>query len=83
MSSPIQLDRHRGYMEDETGRVVFYKLIFDNILNAAAHLKYVPPGAYQGWVHGDKVGIHDFTTNRYFVFGYGWIDEQAFRDLCA
>ncbi len=52
-------------MDFSDGTVVFYKLIFKNIIDAGNFLRELDPGNYKGWVQGDHFGIVDLDT--------GWI----------
>jgi hypothetical protein len=61
----IQFEKHQGTLNTSDGTVVFYKLIFKNIIDASNFLRHLDPGNYEGWVHGDLFGIVDSDT--------GWI----------
>ncbi len=58
----IQFEKHHGVMDSSTGSVTFYKLIFNNMIEASKFLKDLDPGNYQGWVRGDHFGVVDLDT---------------------
>jgi hypothetical protein len=65
MTQKIRFEKHHGTMDFSDGTVVFYKLIFKNIIDAGNFLRELDPGNYKGWVQGDHFGIVDLDT--------GWI----------
>ena len=58
----IKFEKHPGMMDMDTKNVVFYKLVFDNIINAGKVLRDLPPGNYEGWVNGVEFGVIDLDT---------------------
>jgi hypothetical protein len=57
-------------MDAKSGNVSFYKLVFQNILQAATFLRHVQPGNYEGWVNhdDDQFGIRDLDTGIIYTY---------------
>ena len=52
-------------MNFSDGAVMFYNLIFLNIIHATNFFRHLDPGNYEGWIKDDLYGIVDLDT--------GWI----------
>ena len=58
----INFEGHQGELVKSDGSVIFYDLIFDDILHARKFLKLIPPGNYIGWIENKYFGVTDIVT---------------------
>jgi hypothetical protein len=63
---------HKGQLDTVSGKVVFYKLVFDDICYAIKFLSGFPPGDYTGWVIQNYFGIYDHEKLMYYTTDEGW-----------
>jgi hypothetical protein len=58
----INFEGHHGELMKSDGSVIFYDLIFDDILHARKFLQLIPPGNYTGWIENKYFGVTDVIT---------------------
>jgi len=77
--SAVTFENHKGILDHETSRVVFYGLEFKTMVEASRYLKDVPPDDYQVWSLDDHCGL--YSPSGFYFFDKSWYNEDAFKEL--
>ena len=73
----MKFEKHDGIIDYSSGRVAFYKLMFDNIFQGGNFIRRIKPGNYQGWVRGKKFGLVDLDSGWIYT-NFRWHPPKSF-----
>jgi len=76
--SNVIFEGHKGILDNSTNEVLFYGLLFRDMVVASRYLKKLHPDDYVPWEYNGYTGL--VLGSMYFYDGI-WYNEAAFKEL--